>query len=390
MTSLNPSRFNQLIQIVRQPQGIAALLSVGFHVVLFAAGPSFSGLSIAAPGEAEAREEERQVPLIDLTAEEQSRLPDFSSPAYSLFPEQDNDLYSLFPPSGDSLPLNPGPEFGSLPSFPAPRPPSSSLPTTISPFGRSSIVLPSRRSPLPSIPTSRSSGQASSPDPDPDTSASVTPPPPDSDSDTAPAVDGNGSAADLVPDTAGAPLNETPSEATDVPNEDTERANELLARVEYDEAQTSPDDVEIAKAAWIETVQAELGDNVAQAPDPITLKVPYNGRLCLSPEPTDGLLGLIGLPDDEADGLKLWTAVLKSTGYPFLNQAAEQALQELAPPVEPQDDNESDTLEPNILYQVVVEVEYDSQSCITREALLQSRTADNADTSDQPNEPTSE
>ncbi|MBE9136735.1 hypothetical protein IQ254_05875 [Nodosilinea sp. LEGE 07088] len=383
MTSLNPSRFNQLLQLVRQPQGIAALLSVGFHVVLFAAGPSFSGLSLASPGEAEAREEERQVPLIDLTPEEQSRLPDFSSPAYSFFPEQDNDLYSVFPPSGDSLPFNPGAEFGSLPSFPAPQPPSSSLPTTISPFGRSSIVLPSRRSPRPPSSNSRSSGRSSTPAPDSDSATPATPPAVD---DTS-AANANGSADDLIPDAAGEPHNETtPTDSTNAPDTEAQRANELLARVEYDDAQTRPDDVEIAKAAWLETVQEELGDNLAQAPEPITLKVPYNGRLCLSPEPTDGLLGLIGLPDDETDGLKLWTAVLKSTGYPFLNQAAGQALQELAQPVEPQADNESGTLEPNTLYQVVLEVEYDSQSCITREALLQSRTADHDDPNEAPAE----
>ncbi|PZV03571.1 MAG: hypothetical protein DCF32_13540 [Leptolyngbya sp.] len=118
-------------------------------------------------------------------------------------------------------------------------------------------------------------------------------------------------------------------------------------------------------------MQEKLGDGVAEAPDPIVLTVPYSGRLCLSPEPADGLLGVIGLPDEAGDDVKLWTTVLESTGYPFLNQAAEQALQDL----HQKQDSDGSGLEVNTLYQVTVQVEYDSQSCISREALLQSRTA---------------
>ncbi|WOD38029.1 hypothetical protein [Nodosilinea sp. E11] len=370
-------RLNQLLKTVRQPQWIAAGLSIGFHVVLFAAGPSFSSLNVAGLGENEPNAEERQVPLIELSPDEQGRLPDFSSPAYSLFPSgDDDDLFSLFPPSGNSLPLDSDSDFGASLSIPAPRLPSSSLPSSISPFigsGRSSIVLPSRRSTLPPIssggtlprptqnPAAAGNGNA--------TASAPTATPPGGSNGTASDLstpEGNGADSGTIgssPETAAANP-ETPA---------AERASELLARVEYSETQTSAAEVEIAKAAWLRTVQEKLGNDVAQASEPITLQVPYSGRLCLSPEPTDGLLGLVGLPNDDNDDLKLWTAVLKSTGYPFLNQAAEQALQGIVQ----QADEAGGTLEPNTLYQVVLEVEYDRQTCISREALLQSRTTDN-------------
>ncbi|PSN14741.1 hypothetical protein C7293_10215 [filamentous cyanobacterium CCT1] len=83
-------------------------------------------------------------------------------------------------------------------------------------------------------------------------------------------------------------------------------------------------------------------------------------------------MGLVAVPD-EADGLKLWTVVLKSTGYPFLNQAAEQALQDLQQQADTED---ASPIATNTRYEVVVEVDYNSQNCISREALLQSRTAE--------------
>jgi hypothetical protein len=184
-------------------------------------------------------------------------------------------------------------------------------------------------------------------------------------------------AADLEPnqangqgtDATSAPLEPT-NPADPSAGQETEQASELLARVEFNDAQTSADEVEIAKTAWLQSVQEKLGDAVTEASEPIVLKVPYSGRLCLSPEPADGLLGVVGLPDETSDSLELWTTVLKSTGYPFLNQAAEQALQDLQ-----QQNTDDSALAANTLYQVTVEIEYDDQNCISREALLQSRTA---------------
>lgn len=369
MNPTNP-RLNQLLKTARQPQWIAAFLSVGFHVVLFAAGPSFSGLSAAALGGSDPEGEARQVPLLELTPEEQSRLPDFSTPAYSLFPEGNDDLFSLFPPSGDSLPFDSDLPFDSSLSVPTPRLPSSSFPTGISPYlgsSRPPIVISPRRSTLPPIP--RSSGLSGPP-----TAA-------DSDAETetpTAAAPGRpaGEAADLMPEGNGsengsvngangesAPLAEAPTPG---------QASDLLARLEYDDAQTSVDEVDIAKAAWRQSLRENLGDDIAEVEEPIVLPVTTPGRICMSPEPTNGLLGLVAVPNEAGDGLTLVTSVLKSTGYTLLNQRAEQALRGL----EQQTDEEGGALEPNTLYQVVLDVDYDSETCVSREALLQSRTAD--------------
>lgn len=356
---------------------------MGFHVVLFAAGPSFSSLSATAMGENDSNAEERRVPLIELTPEEQNRLPDFSTPAYSL--DGEDDLLSLFPPSGSSLPLEPGSDFGASLRIPSPRLPSTSFPASISPYtsGRSSITLSPRRTPFSVAPNGGAIRRPARPPAGDAASQGASTPTATSPEDTI-----ENSAADLEPNQS----NEQATDANSVPLEptnpaaapegqETEQTSELLARVEFNDAQTSAREVEIAKAAWLQSVREKLGDAVTEAAEPIVLKVPYSGRLCLSPEPADGMLGVVGLPGESGDNFKLWTTVLKSTGYPFLNQAAEQALQDL----QQQNTNDS-ALAANTLYQVVVEVEYDDQNCMSREALLQSRTG----ASEDPNNSTAE
>ena len=67
-----------------QPSWLAGIVSVGIHGVLFATGPTFSGLNFQAMAEPEQLpEEQRKVPVIELTAAEQQRLPDFSQSFYS-------------------------------------------------------------------------------------------------------------------------------------------------------------------------------------------------------------------------------------------------------------------------------------------------------------------
>lgn len=368
-------RLNQLLTTLRQPQWIAAIVSLGVHGALFAAGPSFSSLNATNLGGGSPELEERRVPLIELTPDEQGRLPDFSAPTYSLLPGNDNDLFSLFPPSGDSLPLDPGSDFGASIKIPTPQLPSSSSPTGISPYtspGRSTIRLAPRRSTLPSLPSSGALRQR------PDATAQEsTPGAASTPTATAPENANAPRAADLDlrRGAQGNVASSTPSASTTPSGSntaETEQANNLLARVEFSADQTSAADVEIAKAAWLQSVEAKLGDTVAEAPEPITLEVPYSGRLCLDPQPTDGLLGVVGVPGEE-NGLKLWTAVLKSTGYPFLNQAAEQALQDLQQQATTDDES---PIAINTRYEVVVEIDYNSQDCISHEALLQSRTAE--------------
>lgn len=375
MNPLTASRLNQLFITLRQPQWIAAIVSLGFHGALFAAGPSFSSLNTIASGSTSPEVDERRVPFIELTPEEQDRLPDFSASPYSLSSGDNGDLFSLFPPSGDSLPLEPGSDFGASIKIPTPQLPSSSFPSGISPYtspsSRSTFRLSPRRSTLPPIPNVSSSGrrpEASRPRSTPGSASTPT-------AATIPEDDNAPGAADLAlnqNDGQDNAANSTPVDSTDsaaLNNSEAEQANNLLAHVEFSDAQTSAADVEIAKAAWLQSVKAKLGDAVAESPDSLSIEVPYSGRLCLNPEPTDGLLGVVGVPD-EATGLKLWTTVLKSTGYPFLNEAAKQALQDLQ---QQEDAEEGNALDANTLYQVVVDINYNSQDCISREELLRSR-----------------
>ena len=64
--------------------------------------------------------------------------------------------------------------------------------------------------------------------------------------------------------------------------------------------------------------------------------------------------------------------MLKSTGYPFLDQEAVFALNDLqASPDTDKSEGALPVLEPAVLYQVQVNVEYDQDSCIDRETLLE-------------------
>jgi hypothetical protein len=370
---LNSTWATRLPAALRQPQWVAAIVSLGFHGVLFAAGPSFSSLQEVATLGGATDEAARRVPLIELTAEEQSRLPDFSSSAYSLVPGSNDDLFNLFPPSGesfDSLPLNPGGGFSSVPDRPMVRPPLGSSSLSISPFpsalGRSSVMIPSAQSrrPLPNSPLRPEDG-------------SVLPTPPNPGGESASTPTSNGAtrpsqptAADLAlgeansanRNTDSAPLNTRNGE----PPAETTRSQDLMARVEYNAERTTSTEVEAAKTAWVAAVEEQLGQPTIAVNDPLTVEVPYDLRICLNPQPTDGLLGLVALPGEDANTIDLSTTVLKSTGYPFLNQTAQQTLQT-------QIAEAGVSLDIGALYQAVVKVNYNPDTCIDRNALLKSR-----------------
>ncbi|NJL44568.1 MAG: hypothetical protein HC922_00060 [Leptolyngbyaceae cyanobacterium SM2_3_12] len=376
MKAFKGLNIGQLSTTLRQPQWIAAILSIGFHGVLFTAGPSFStltmeGLEGGAPGD-----EQRRVPVIELTPEEQSRLPDFSSPAYSLTPGNNGDLFSLFPPSGSSVPFSAVPDFNPTPR-PQFKPPSGSVAVGIAPYTlppRTSITIP-RPSGTPSGTPSGSARPEGVTLPRPGgtaaNGAASTP--------TARVPDeyDGPTAADLIPQPGDVQANATPEPGSAPldPNGETTAASpaeELIARVEYNPEQTTEAETEVAKEAWVGNVTEELQIELVEIEEPLEVTIPYEQGICLTPEPTDGLLGLVAVPGKEPNTLALSTTLLKSTGYAFLNQAAVQALQSLE---EPSETGES-ALQPGALYQVVVKVDYDSENCISGESLLKSRGID--------------
>ncbi len=370
---INPAVLKGVPAVLRQPQWVAALVSVGFHGALFAVGPSFStlqGMAQEAPGFGE--EIERRVPMIELTPEEQNRLPDFDSPAYSLLPEgflpgDSDNLANLFPPSGDRLgrsSLNPFPGgLSSVPRLPTSQSPLGA-PITVSPFssrlGRNSIVIPTpsgnrRNQPVPDNPGRASAGEEES------NTAASTPTTTTSSSREPSAEDLRPGAGDVATENTSTPLdNRDPSEG--VPPE-VERSQYLIARVEYSSDLTTADEAERALASWTSTVAEQLGEAPVLAEDTFAMEVPYDLRICLTPEPGDGLLGFVLLPGEEPDTVTISTTVLKSTGYSFLNQSAAQSLQTLAA-------NSETPLAMGTLYRAAVKVLYSDDDCVTTDAIL--------------------
>lgn len=370
----DPAMLKGLPAVLRQPQWVAAMVSVGFHGALFTVGPSFANLQSMAMGTQGGPEAERRVPIIELTAEEQSRLPDFNSPAYSFlpgdalpgeFPEGDfpssSRLTDLFPSGSRSVAMPPLPSGLSA----LPRIPNAPLgaPLTISPFpsrlGRNHpIVIPNGPANRPNLPIPRD--------------AETRP-----EEENAPASAPNGAAGERPQDAQAENLRPRDDEAAPSPENSTalsvrpepsdpspsQASRDLMARVEYSPALTTAAEVETALSAWRSNVTDKLGEPPAIAEATFAVEVPYDLRVCLRPEPGDGVLGFVLLPGEDANTLNISTTVLKSTGYPFLNQAAAQSLMDLAA-------NSETPLAPGTLYQAVVTVLYNDENCIATDTLL--------------------
>lgn len=371
---INPAALKGIPAVLRQPQWIAAIVSVGFHGALFAAGPSFSTLQGMASESAGFGEGvERRVPMVELTPEEQARLPDFDSPAYSLLPEDllagnSDSLANLFPPSGDRLnspsfaPLPGG--LSSIPRLPTSQSPLGA-PITVSPFssrlGRNSIVIPPPSGSRLNRPTPEDPDRASA---EPEGNAAASTP-----TTNRPTPSEEPSAEDLRPrenDVArgdsSAAIEDRRDASEEVPPE-VARSQDLIARVEYNSDLTTAAEAESALTAWTGAVTEQLGEAPALAEDTFSVEVPYDLRICLTPEPADGLLGFVLLPGEEEGTVDISTTVLKSTGYPFLNQSAAQGLQTLAA-------NSETPLEVGTLYRAVVKVLYSDDDCVTTDAIL--------------------
>lgn len=325
MVSQRPQSPRPRWLLLLRPPLLTGILSVGIHGLLFAAGPQFSSLNLNALADPNADAEQRQVPLIELSPQEQSRLPDFSSTFYDLQP---------LPGDTDSprSPLDP--------AWPSDSPPSaSSLPENGD--------LPSQNQPLPSIsrwPLSQLPRQRPQPRPQTQPSDSLPPgpaatPPPT----TAPEVAPNTA---IAPDTTSStPLTAPPSEpsAADLrpqpsPSPDTARgatstaasgetspqaAPSLAERLQayaYSSTQTTGEEAETALEDWLAATQ-----ETANLPEPPPLEAPveiplnYGQRPCLPQSPQNALVGALVNP---AGQLAETPQLLRSSGYPFLNRRA--------------------------------------------------------------------
>jgi hypothetical protein len=144
-----------------------------------------------------------------------------------------------------------------------------------------------------------------------------------------------------------------------------------IAALAYRPENTTEEEAEDNLEAWQANLEERLPGELETASDPIEMQLSYVQRLCLEPEPKDALLGLLALPTEESGELELFPQVLKSTGYPFLDQEAIVALNDLKTPPETEAEEAPLALEPAVMYQVQVNVEYDQETCIDRESLLE-------------------
>jgi hypothetical protein len=358
-----------------QPSWLAGILSVGFHGVLFAAGPSFPSLGFNGLTEPERAAEKRNVPLVELSPAEQQRLPDFDQSFYSfdsfedlepltpLFEsdtDMDTDPETLLPKPGRSLldnPPLPTPSsripFGITSLEPRPRRPTTSLPPLVQtprPLPQPNTAAPGAGTPPPELPA------GTNPQPNtPETTATRQPAPDEP------------SAADLElrpvnPDENAA--DESPAIAARGNPTEVLTLEERLLAYSYDVAGTTEEDAVVLWDDWLAAGQdfAEELELPWEAPEsdepdeegllkaPIELPIDYTQQFCLAKEPHKGLIGAWVSPE----GLLLGEPfVLRSTGYSGLNRQAMQYIKTL----------DFSTVQAFTGYQFEVVVDYDPENC---------------------------
>lgn len=374
-----------------QPVWIATFASIGIHGVLFGAGPSFPSLSLASLDPGAQKDEQRTVPLVELTPEEQSQLPDFSSSAYSLFPGTDPNLLPLLPVPGStdsptqSRPLSPG---DSLSSVNPPNPFGFGI-TPYTPSRRPNIVFPNRRVPLPSSITSSpnrnptNAGKPQSGSTTTDNSSTVGNSPANSQSpastpttpqETPDEQHTGPTAADLVPEEQGGQGTSASEGGEEAPMtatrpEDGEESGaeagspslqEQLAALAYNASGTSEGVAEQRRQDWLAAARQQSELPELAIAETLSVTIPYERQLCLNPEPVKGAVGVWVTPEGE---LGAEPTLIKSTGYPFLNQ---QALVGIAAMDFPAGDAIA-------AYEFEIRIDYDPETCVSRDRFIQAK-----------------
>ncbi|HEY9763113.1 MAG TPA: hypothetical protein V6D07_11355, partial [Trichocoleus sp.] len=113
-----------------------------------------------------------------------------------------------------------------------------------------------------------------------------------------------------------------------------------------------------ARQGWLAEVQEQLNQPDLEVAETLEISLPYQGRVCLSPEPVDALVGVWVKPDGT---LGSDPVLLKSTGYSLLNQGATDTIAAIEFP-----EGEAPTA-----YNFNVKVDYADESCLKREQILQ-------------------
>ncbi|MEM9904433.1 MAG: hypothetical protein AAF921_05340 [Cyanobacteria bacterium P01_D01_bin.44] len=401
-----PSFLKPALAAFKAPYGIAVLASVGVHGVLFAFGPN-NQMSLASFGDSNGPDEERTVPLVQLSPAEQSRLPNFSR---SRLPNAFTTAGRL--PTPSSLPpIARTPSQSSL----GRRTQSSILGTTTrrpTPVPRSgwtaysSSTTPYVSGPLrlPVLPTpTQSRGATPSTSQRENTMLGATRPStsPEQLSDDEKLrqqleleqEDAANQAAEQAEDTeaaasaeatepteaekiaaslgasgqGGPPVEGAEVETADAETAETEiaaasaeeqsRLEQLRAQFSFNPEGTSAEAAETAREDWLAQAEAQVSETELQVVDSASIPIDYTPRIC-DEAPTDGLIGVVVAPDGSLAGDP---QILKSTGYPDLNNGAVGAV--LNTPFEPSDSA--------IAYEFTLEVNYSTENCVDPSQVLQ-------------------
>lgn len=368
--SLLLQRFKLLLT---SPYGVAAIASLSFHGVLFAAVPWFSSASFAAFGGEDGADESRTVPLVTLSPGEQGRLPNFNRPQLPSVPE---------------LPLNTTRNSTIIRNLPSASTltPRSNIFNRYSSSSRNRTTPPAatrRRQPFNnpySIAIKNTPSRSEQSNQRRDTPVVVPPPPPENTLETELEIEKRQAEAAARAAAATPEQTEAPEGLPDLPDESSEvlgsdngevaanseiaaeptQLERLQAKFKYDAANTHPDDAEANYQQWVAV------DGAAEAAAEPTIDIAERGvleidsglSLCVNNPPNDGVVGILVGPD----GVPNEPTVIRSTGYDFLNQAALDAIVA----------SEFPEAEMAVRYPFDVVVNYDDADCQSSEDLLNS------------------
>ncbi|MGD1948318.1 MAG: hypothetical protein ACFB14_01575 [Leptolyngbyaceae cyanobacterium] len=366
-------RFKHLIT---SPYGVAAIASLSFHGALFAAMPRFSEASFAAFNEENAEAEARTVPLVTLAAADQERLPDFNRPQLPAIPNLNSappanlpnastfnrsNIPSIFNRSGSGLT---SPSLGSPNNLSRNRPfqnpyiprPRLSIRNTPSRSSRSSDNRTATIIDIPQPPPSILQGTET----DEDTLRREL----EIEAQQQAAADQAEPAEDLpdLPDQTEQSEEETVSENPEDIAANSETTNQptqlerLQAKFNYDEANTTSEEVEANYEEW-ETQTDENSDGAVETAELLELTLEPGFRLCAQNPPTNGVIGILVAPD----GTPSDPAILRSTGYEYLNKAALETLMATDFP---------ETEQP-VRYPFEIIINYDDAACKSAEEILE-------------------
>jgi TonB family protein len=345
----------KLQQFAQSPSAISAVASIGVHALLFVVLPLLPDSTL------KAREPDIKstVELVELTPEEQTRLPEISNAPLELPPiaqeplPSDPNQFSLNP-----LPTPPAPSsFSLFPDIPT----TSSIPAPpIIIFPDAPPARPVVPQPIPSNPSTPSTPSTRSPavqSPQPSGLSAAPTNPADgerpSTTDNQPFVP-NSSPTASPEDSNSQPAPRRPS----INDEILARRNQIaqqLAQLEPDETGTGGTDVSRNRYIdWFEEAVSWLGkDYDEKNAEQIELEVPYPEAACLRGLSGTAIVGVVVNADGKVVTDPVPPELLQGSGYRIFNQEALDAAAE----------HQFEPTGKKKAYQVEVEFEYAKDKC---------------------------